>query len=86
MKKYKHPPSFKFSEDALASEFSAWKMLHIFPSIILYQQGLSFREIDSAIFPIFLRTREKDAAAIINMQWLGVKMVRKIMRKVENEI
>lgn len=80
----KHPNrllSFQYKEDALNAEFRSYLTLKIFTSWSLLTQGLSFEEIDSALFPMFLKERKKYRKQIIAIQWNMIDILFKIRDK-----
>ena len=84
MRKKWHPNrllKFKDEDDAWTAEWNSYNIIHCGQAFILFKEGLSKDEIESALYGQFIEDRIKERKYIQDMEWLGLAIVKKIMKR-----
>lgn len=72
--------TFKNPEDKVACEFRTYLIFKSFECFELVRQGLTYEEMDSALFPLFLEERKKYIKHIARMQQFGLEIITGIRK------
>lgn len=68
-----------------AVDFSTYKLLKSRFFCAMIKSGLTFEEMDSALYPLYLRERDPLRESIDSMKAMGLRIVEGIIKTVEQE-